>query len=197
VNRLAVAAIAALALVTPACGEEEQEETPPDPSEESSDRPAKPPRGWRSLKNAKAGFTISVPRAWSARTKSTATLIRSDDQLVSMTVGADRTRDGREIPAKRFVLETIHGLPAFKGRASRRTRRVRSSRYESARIEARGRIETSKLPQRITVAAFRKPGRVTYTVLVFRNARVKPRFNEPAIERMLRSFRAQAPDFTP
>ena len=53
------------------------------------------------------------------------------------------------------------------------------------------------MPQRITAAVFQRPGRVVYEVLVFRNARVRPRFNDPVVERLLRSFRAQAPDFTP
>jgi hypothetical protein len=49
------------------------------------------------------------------------------------------------------------------------------------------------VPQRITIAAFRRPGLVTYTVLVFRNARVRPRFNDPVVNRVLGSLRAQPP----
>ena len=74
---------------------------------------------------------------------------------------------------------------------------MRGSPYRTARVDARGRVRASKVPQRITAAVYQRPGLVTYAVLVFRNARVRPRFNDPVVERLLRSFRAQAPDFTP
>jgi hypothetical protein len=149
------------------------------------------------VQNERAGFTLSVPETWSARQKGPATLILSDDRLVSVTGAADRTSDGRRTPPAEFARATLRGLPGFKGSVAMGVRRIEGSPYRTARADARGRLATSKVPQRITAVVFQRPGRVTYAVLVFRNARVKPRFNEPVVERMLRSFRAQAPDFTP
>jgi hypothetical protein len=198
-QRLAVwAACALLVGAVAGCGDDDDAPPPaPDPAEEPADKPAKPPPGWRTVRNPRAGFTVSVPRTWSARRKAEATLIRSDDRLVSMTVAADRTADGRELSPKRYARETIKHLPGFKGRVSRAAPRVRRSPYRSARVDARGRIRTSRIPQRITAATFQRPGRVTYVALVFRNARVKPRFNEPVVRRLLRSVRGQPPDVTP
>ena len=180
------------------CGDDDEPaERTPDPANERTDRPAKPPPGWRTVRNARAGFTVPVPRTWSARKRGPATLIRSDDRLVSITVAADRTADGRRLPARRFAREAIQSLPDFKGRVRPGARRIAGSPYQSARADARGRLKISKVPQRITIAVLHRPRQVSYTVSVFRNARVKPRFNEPVIRRLLRGFRAQPPDFTP
>ena len=185
-------------LALAACGDDDSSpNSSPDPGEESSDRPVEPPPGWRVLRNERAGFTLSVPRTWAARTRGAATLIRSDDQLVSVTVAADRTASEHRRDPATFARETIESLPGFRGRLRGRTGRVRGSPYRTARVDARGRVAGSGVPQRITAAVYQRPGLVTYAVLVFRNARVRPRFNDAAIERLLRSLRAQAPDFTP
>jgi hypothetical protein len=192
-----IAAVGVAALALAACDDDDGDDTTPDRAVERSDPPAKPPPGWRTVRNRRAGFTLSVPRTWSARKKGSATLIRSDDHLVSATVAADRTAAEREARPAAFARQTLDHLPGFRGRVRKRARRVRGSPYRSALIEARGRVSTSKVLQRITAAVFQRPGQATYEVLVFRNARVRPRFNEPVVKRMLRSFRAQAPDFTP
>ena len=194
----AALALVAAALALGACGDDESSPDSGDGArEERSDRPVKPPRGWRVLRNERAGFTLSVPRTWAARTRGPATLIRSDDQLVSITVAADRTTTERRRSPASFARETIESLPGFRGRLRGGTRRVRGSPYRTARVDARGRVRDSRVPQRITAAVYQRPGLVTYAVLVFRNAEVRPRFNDPVVERLLRSLRAQAADFTP
>jgi len=195
--RPTAAALALAALALAACGDDEPADSGPGPGQERSDRAVKPPPGWRMVRNERAGFTLSAPRTWSARKRGPATLIRSDDQLVSITIAADRTAGERERSPRRFARETIENLPGFRGRLSAGARRVRGSPYRTARVDARGRVRASKVPQRITAAVYQRPGLVTYAVLVFRNAKVRPRFNDPVVERLLRSLRAQAPDFTP
>jgi hypothetical protein len=194
--KLAVLTLATLALATAGCDDDEPANPGPEPSEEGSDRPAKPPRGWQVVRNRRAGFTVSVPRTWTARKRGTAMLIRSDDRLVSITGVADRTAEERTRSPETFARQTIRHLPGFKGRIGRRARKVRAP-YRTARVDAVGKLRTSRVRQRITAAVYQRPGFVTYELLVFRNARVLPRFNDPVVERLLRSFRAQAPDFTP
>lgn len=189
--------VATVVLAAAGCGDDEPTRQGPDPSQERSDRPAKPPPGWRVVRNRRAGFSVSVPRTWTARKRGTATLIRSDDRLVSITGAADRTTEERTRNPKAFARQTIEHLPGFRGRVQRRSRKVRGSPYRTARVDAKGRLRTSAVRQRITAAVYQRPGFVTYELLVFRNARVRPHFNDPVVERLLRSFRAQAPDFTP
>ena len=69
--------------------------TRPTARKRAADKPAAPPAGWRTVENAAAGFTIAVPRSWAAATKRGATLIRSKDRLVAVTVAADRSPEGK------------------------------------------------------------------------------------------------------
>jgi hypothetical protein len=162
-------------------------------AEERADRPVVPPPGWRSLANERAGFTIPVPRSWTARTKAGATLIRSPDRFAVVTVAVDRGHAGRVTPPRRYARRTIAALPGFEGTLEPRTGRVRGSPYRNARADASGSLRTSRAPQRISVVAFQRPGRVTYAVLAFRNARVARPRSERVIGRMLRGLRGRPP----
>ena len=57
------------------------------------------------------------------------------------------------------------------------------------RVEGVGTVRAARHSQRITVAAFTRPGRVTYAAVVFRNPRATPRFDERIVDRMLRTLR--------
>ena len=72
-----------------------------------------------------------------------------------------------------------------------RTRRVRGSPYASARVDGIGTLGRSRRAQRITVAAFQRPGLVTYAAVVFRNATAATAADEAALDRILRTLRGQ------
>ena len=187
--RLAALGLAGAAVVV-SCGDEGGG----GPERERADRPAKAPKGWRTIRNRRAGFTVAAPRRWTARTKRGATLIRSRDRLVVVTVAADRSGAGRQKHPAMYARETLEELPGFEGSALPGRRRVRGSPYRSARVEGAGTLRASKRrPQRITVAAFQRPGRVTHAAVVFRNARLTPPADELVIRRVLRSIRGRPP----
>ncbi|MGI8945061.1 MAG: hypothetical protein ACR2GL_02330 [Thermoleophilaceae bacterium] len=192
--RRAVAAFAALALLPAGCagGDDQPREAAP-PARERTDPPTTPPRGWRTVRNTVAGFTVAVPGSWTSRTKAGRTIIRSDDRLVAVSISADRTQPGRELTPRRYARRTVRELPRFAGRIDGRVTRVPGSSYDSALLTALGTVAPNSLSQKITVAVFQRPGRVTYGALLFRNAGVKPAFNERRLDALLRSFRAQAP----
>src|SRR5437764_9741572 len=160
------------------------------PAPPLADRPAKPPPGWRTVANRRAAFTIAAPRRWTARLKDGATLIRSPDRLAVVTVGADRTAPGRELPVSEYARETLQDLPGFDGSVSEHTGRVRGSPYHSAVVQGAGTVKTSHRSQRITVGAFHLAGRVPFVMVAFRNARLPSGFDAPTFRRMLRSLRA-------
>ena len=170
------------------CGGEETDE--PAPPRERAVQPAPPPPGWRTVENARAGFSVAAPRRWTARTRDGATLLRSADQLAVLTVAADRSRIGRRLQPVRYARRALQALPGFEGSLLPGERPVRGSRYASARVDGTGVLPNNRQPQRITVAAFQRPGRVTYAIVAFRNARAPRAGNERAIARILRSFRA-------
>jgi hypothetical protein len=174
----------------PGCGDnDEQAPAPP----ERADAPAKPPAGWRTVRNRAAGFTIAVPRSWIVRKKGDATLIRSEDRLAATSLAADRGAGGLGLAPAAYARRTVEALPGFEGALSPQSRRVLGSPYPNARVDARGMVSTSRRPQRISVVAFRRPRRVTYAAVVFRNARVRAPRDARVIARMLRTFRAQPP----
>ncbi len=163
------------------------------PPEEHADHPAKPPHGWKTVRNRTAGFTLSVPRNWTAKVKEAATLIRSKDKLLVLTVAADRGEAGRTLTATEYARQTLEALPEFEGSELPGSRRVHRSPYKSARVDGAGSFKNSKRPQRIAVVAYRRPGQVTYALVAFFNPKLPAAYYEPSLRRVLRSFRAQPP----
>ena len=182
-------AIAATALVASGCMGDAK---PADRRGERADPPARPPAGWRTVRNDTAGFSVAVPRSWTARTKAGATVIRSRDRLVAVTVAADRSEFGRNRPPGDYARQVLERLPGFEGSISPEVRRVPGSPYASGRVEGTGSLSTARRGQAISVIAFRRPRRVTYSVIVFRNASFRG-FDDRAVGRMLRTFRARPP----
>ena len=184
---------AAAALGATSCDEEDEFTGSPDPATERSDRPAKPPPGWHTVANRRAGFTLSVPPGWVTRTRRSATLIRSNDRLVAVTVAADRSEDGRTTRPRQYARRTFRALPGFRKLRSTPARRVRGSPYRSARVDGGGTLAKRRQRQRITVAAYKRPRRATYTIVAF-SARVGgvPVYAGP-LRTILASLRAQRP----
>jgi hypothetical protein len=183
----------AAALGATSCDEEDEFTGSPDPAKERSDHPAKPPPGWHTVANRRAGFTLSVPRGWPTRTRRGATLVRSSGRLVAVTVAADRSEDGRTTRPREYARRTFRALPGFRKLRSAPARRVRGSPYQSARVDGRGTLAKRRQRQRITVAAYQRPRRVTYTIVAF-SARVGgvPVYAGP-LRKILASLRAQRP----
>jgi hypothetical protein len=154
----------------------------------AGDPPAKPPAGWRTVRNPQAGFSIAAPRSWLAATRRRATLLRSPDRLVALTVAGDRSMLGRDTPAAQYARDTLEALPDFEGSARVRTVSVRGSPYNSARLEGAGRVRSGRTIQGISVAAFHLSGKATFAVIVFRNLGAVPG-DARTVDRMLASLR--------
>jgi hypothetical protein len=178
--RLAAPATVLACVLLAGCGEEEAGS----PSAASVDRPAPPPRGWRTVSNERAAFSIAIPGSWQAQSTARRTLIRSPDRSAAVTVVADRSPSGQELEPDQYVRRTLAQLPEYEGSSST-PKPVRGSPYRSTVVTGRGRVSTSRSLQRITVAAFHLPRRATYTLIGFGNARATDR----VVERMLPTLR--------
>jgi hypothetical protein len=174
------------------CGEED-DTSPPDPATERNDPPAKPPPGWRTFSNRRAGFTLSIPHGWPARARRSATLIRSPDRLLAVTVAADRSETARTTVPREYARRTFAALPGFRDVTVTKARKVKNSPYANARLDGAGTLAERRQRQRITVTAFRRPQRATYTVVAFS----APLGGAPAhageLDRLLASLRARSP----
>ena len=179
--------VLAALLLAAGCGGGDDTKT----EKEHADAPARPPSGWKTVRNRAAGFTLSVPKSWTARVKSAATVIRSKDKLLVITVAADRGDEAQELSAGDYAKRTLEALPDFEGSVLPGAHRVRGSPYRSARVDGAGSLKTSKRVQRITVVAYKRPDQVTYALVAFSNRKVPASFFEARLRRTLRSFRAQ------
>lgn len=180
--------LAVALLLAAGCGDDEPD-TPP----ERADPAAKPPKGWKTARNRQAGFTLSIPKSWTAKVKGGATLIRSEDKLQVITLAADRGAEGQELTATAYARRTLESLPEFEGSVLPAAARVRGSPYKTARVDGIGSLKTSKRPQRIVVVAYRRRRQVIYALVAFFNRKVPATFFERTFRRILRSFRAQPP----
>lgn len=191
--RALLAAALAATVACFGCGEEDEFADSPDPATERSDPPAKPPPGWHTFANRRAGFTLSVPPGWPARARKSATLIRSSDRLLAITVAADRSEPARTTPPGEYAQRTFRALPGFRHLKPSETRGVAHSPYPSARLDGTGTLGVNGQRQRITAAAFRRPGHVTYTVIAF-SARVgRAPAHAGELRTLLASLRARRP----
>lgn len=177
------------------CGDDAKPRVlPPDPAQETTDKPAKAPAGWRTVRNRKAGFSVSVPREWKVSTKRAATLIQSGDELLALTVQADRGPEGREYAPSRYAMETIGALPGYKRQLEPQPGDpVAGSPYPNARANAVGELLKNHQVQRISATVFQRKGRVSYVATAFSNARLRARGHGEELERLLASLRAQPP----
>jgi hypothetical protein len=190
---LLVAALIAV-LAGAGCGEED-DTSPPDSATERNDPPAKPPPGWRTFSNRRAGFTLSVPRGWRARARRSATLIRSPDRLLAVTVAADRSETARTTVPREYARRTFAALPGFRDVTVTNARKVKNSPYANARLDgaATPAERRQRQRQRITVVAFRRPRHATYTIVAFSAPVGGTAAHAGELDRLLASLRARRP----
>ncbi len=162
----------------------------PDPKDDPTDAAAKPPAGYKTVENKVAGFTASVPDDWTDASKNAGTRINSGDKVVSVQIAADRSEKGRTLAATKYAAEAAKVFRGFK--VVEPVTKIKRSPYDSAQTDVVGKAAGQTAEQRVTIAVYHRPGRVTYGVLIFRNAE-RPNAEAKAIAVLKPSLRGQAP----
>ncbi|MDX6650405.1 MAG: hypothetical protein QOJ97_2356 [Solirubrobacteraceae bacterium] len=162
-------------------------------AQERADRRAPLPPGWRLVVNPRAGFTVGIPPGWTAQGARGATLVRSGDRLLAISIGADRSPDGRNLPPASYARRTATQLPGYRRLRVGRPRALRGARYPGAEVSATGTFARTRVRQAIQVLALRRDRQVTYSLLVFRTASAPASLYRAAIAGMIRTFRARPP----
>jgi hypothetical protein len=183
---------AALAAGVAACGDA-SEPTPTTP-DERTDAPGALPPGWKRVVNRGAGFSLGIPPGWVPSGARGATLVRSGDRLLAVSVTADRSPDGRDLPPDVYVRRTARGLDGYRALRLGRPQPVRGARYPGAWLTATGTFARTGVRQVIRVTALRRRGQVTYSLLFFRTARAPGAPYAPAVTGMVRTFRGAPPE---
>jgi hypothetical protein len=189
---LAIAvAIAMLAL--PGCGGDDSEPMPR--PQETLDRPAPLPPGWRTAVDRAAGFSIGVPQGWAVKQRGSRTVVRSPDGLAAVSVAADRTDEALELPLRRYAVQAANALgdEGFEALRVGDPERL-EGRYEGAVVKARGTQGKTDVDQRIEVIVLRRRGIAVYAILVALSAAQDPELHSPELESIVRSLRGRPPE---
>jgi hypothetical protein len=150
--------------------------------------------GWTRVRNDAAGFTLSVPPGWTARGSGrSSTLLRSRGGALAVAGAADRSNDGAHDAPVTYVQRTVRNLPGYRRLRIGRPVPVPGLRYPAAGVAATGTFARTGVRQAIALYALHRPGRVTYTVAVFRSAAIPVARSAPYVAVILRSFRARPP----
>jgi hypothetical protein len=138
---------------------------------ETTDPPAKPPKGWQTYINPVAGFSVSVPPAWTVEPSGGSSLLRSPDKVVAISITADRTDEALKAPLESYAADTLKNLSGFTGLKPTGVRPYKAQ-YPAAIATADGKLTSSGVKQRLTLVVLRREGIAAYPVLASRNAGV-------------------------
>jgi hypothetical protein len=169
-------------------GDEPRQVTRP---EERADPRGPLPKGWKRVVNRRAGFSLGIPPGWKARRARGATLVRSGDRLLAVSIAADRSPEGRTLAPKTYARRTARSLTGYRRLRIGVPARVRGAPYPGGTVTAQGRFVRTRIRQAIRVVALQRRGQVTYALVFFRTARSPGALYRPAIEGMVRTFRGQ------
>jgi hypothetical protein len=156
---------------------------------ETTEPPAKPPRGWQKYISPVAGFSVSVPPAWTVEPSGGSTLLRSPDKVVAISITADRTDEALNTPLESYAAETLKNLDGFTGLTPTGVRPYKAQ-YPAAIATADGKLASSGVKQRLTLVVLRREGISAYPVLASRNAGVRSPFVKQ-IDAVIHSLRGR------
>ncbi len=187
-------AVAACAGAVAACGDggsgtTAATTTPP----ERNDPAARVPHGWSRLVNRRAGFSVAIPPGWRASGARGATLVRSGDRLLAVTITADRSPDGRRLRPSVYAERLVRALPGYRRLTVARPVPVHRAHYPAASVSARGVFRRTHVRQAIRAVVLQRRDQATYALVFFRKATAPGALYAPAEAGMVQTFRARKP----
>lgn len=210
-RRLVAALVAAGALALAGCGGDgEEEETTSSTSttetievpQTPTDPEAKLPDGWETATNRSAGFTIGVPPGWSSRRAADGqgTLLTSPDELVTISVLADRTEGALSLPLGEFSARTAEALGGEVAGDSQFSDLVVGNpapfdhTYDAEAVRAVGTPSDTGTEESVLVVAIRRQDSAAFVAVVRQNAEQdSPAADKDTIKQVIRSLRARPP----
>jgi hypothetical protein len=166
--------------------------SPKPPPKETRDQLPNRPHEWKRYVNERGGFALLLPRGWEPKTRRSASLIRSFDRLVAISIVPDRSRAGLETAIGDYATETTDGLRGFARAPRIRGRRPFGHRYDGVEVFGTARAKGG-IDQRISVIVLRRKGLATFTALLAANAKPAARHSERIARRVLGTLRSRPP----
>jgi len=176
-------------------------EEPTEPVDEETADPLPPlPSGWTAESNAEGGFEIGVPPGWTAEEDGVRSFYTSPDDLIAVTVSADRTAGALELPIDEFALRTSEAL----GGSTQGPQRYKDlvvgravpfeHAYEASAVRSKGNPVASGILEKALVAVIKREDFAVYVVIVRQNAERESKFaDRDTIKELIRSLRGRPP----
>lgn len=150
-------------------------------AEETVDPPARIPDDWQRVINRQAGFSVGIPPGWSesGTPGGQGSVITSPDELITLTITADRTRGALELPLDEFATRTAEALGSdVVGKDRFRDLFVTSAApfkagYEASAVRASGKSARTGVEELILVVVARRPDLAAYVIVSRENAEEK------------------------
>ena len=168
-----LAACATAALAVAGCGGdgEEAPATPDRPQAvEAADELPALPRGWEPFANPGAGVALGRPPGWKADEDGTVTRLTAPDELVVVSISADRTNEAFDLPPGEFARQTAAALTGYREPLEPSRPKPFRHRYDGAQVAARGVAAKSGVRQDVRVVVIRRDGLAVVTAVVAANA---------------------------
>jgi hypothetical protein len=166
-----------VSLALPACGSEEEDAEPIAPvvdrKEETRQGLPKLPRGFEAYRSRYNGLAFGRPPGWKATRRGRATLLIAPDELVVMSLAADRSDAAVATDTERLAVDTFAALEGYRGKLKPSEAHKFAHRYEAHQVRGDARSKRTGVPQRLRVIVLEREGRTVVTAVIAENSKEK------------------------
>jgi hypothetical protein len=170
-----VTVVLALAVLATGCGDDDEAEAPPEVPRrtETADKLSKLPRGFEEEISRVNGLAFGRPPGWKVAERKTSSLLRAPDELVAMSLSADRTDEAVGADPRELAVRTFQALEGYKGELDPSEPKRFKHPYEAFEVRGEGVAAATGVAQRLRVIVLKREGMTVVTVVIAENAKEK------------------------
>lgn len=189
-----IALLAGIALLAAGCGGDEEPVPSPVPErqEETSEKLPKLPRGFEPYANQTAGIVFGRPPGWDVAEKGVLTVICSPDELVVLSVSADRTDQALAGEPAKAAGATAEILAGYRKPLKPSKAKPFRHHYDAASVRASG-VSEDGVKQDVEVIVLEREGATVVTAVLASNASKTPKDELKQADEALASLRTKPP----
>ena len=163
-----------LAVVLAACGSDEQAQPPEvERQPETVDELGKLPRGFEPHVSRINGIALGRPPGWKATKKGVATFLIAPDELVVMSVSADRSDEALAGDPETLAVRTFSALEGYEGELDPSEPTPFKHEYDAFEVEGRGVSAETGVRQNLRVIVLEREDTTVVTAVIAENAKEK------------------------
>jgi len=192
VRTILASVVVVLALGLAACGSDDEAQAPDvERKPETTQELPKLPHGFEAEASRVNGLAFGRPPGWSVDEEGVATQLLAPDELVVMSLTADRTDEALAGDPATLATRTFTALQGYEGELDPSEPRRFKHRYEASEVRGEGVSASTGVPQRLRVIVLEREGVAVVTAVIAENAKEKaPAEVEQALD-TLRTLRTR------